>query len=327
MESRTLYNGVEMPLTGYGTLLITDAARCERCVSEALEAGCRMIDTAAAYQNEEAVGAAVSRSGIPRKELFITTKLWVQDAGYDSALWAFDCSMKKLGLDYLDLYLIHQPFGDYYSAWRAMERLYEEGAVRAIGVSNFTPERLVDLCLNHPVRPMVNQIEIHPFYQQQEALRVMEAYDVTPEGWGPSCSWGLCWPGRPQGRPGCGWPPRSRRQRRGASLGRWQPPAKRGKRSPDAAEEERNSGYIIPQAGAKGRDGGHGLCEKSQNFGKTGENSGGAREYGLVPPVGEGRPHLVCSGKTATKYAAGRGCSSLSFSSLHKVVYIIFRHN
>lgn len=187
MESRTLYNGVEMPLTGYGTLLITDAAQCERCVSEALEAGCRMIDTAAAYQNEEAVGAAVSRSGIPRKELFITTKLWVQDAGYDSALRAFDCSMKKLGLDYLDLYLIHQPFGDYYSAWRAMERLYEEGAVRAIGVSNFTPERLVDLCMNHPVRPMVNQIEIHPFYQQQEALRVMEAYDVTPEGWGPLC--------------------------------------------------------------------------------------------------------------------------------------------
>lgn len=125
------------------------------------------------------------QSGIARSELFITTKLWVQDAGYDSTLEAFDRSLKKLGLSYLDLYLIHQPFSDYYGAWRAMERLYEEGAVRAIGVSNFSPDRLVDLCLNQRIRPMVNQIELHPFYQQPEALQVMESYGVVPQAWGP----------------------------------------------------------------------------------------------------------------------------------------------
>lgn len=154
-------------------------------MTNALEAGYRLFDTAASYENEAAVGAALRGSGLPRKEWFVTTKLWVQDAGYDGTLKAFDSSLKQLGLDYIDLYLIHQPFGDYYGAWRAMERLYREGAVRAIGVSNFTPERLVDLCMNQEISPMVNQIEIHPFFQQNTALRVMEDYGVVPQAWGP----------------------------------------------------------------------------------------------------------------------------------------------
>lgn len=185
MQYRTLSNGVELPMIGYGTFQIRDAAQCEQCVTNALEAGYRLFDTAASYENEAAVGAALRSSGIPREGLFITTKLWVQDAGYDGALKAFDSSLKQLGLDYIDLYLIHQPFGDYYGAWRAMERLYREGAVRAIGVSNFTPERLVDLCMNQEISPMVNQIEIHPFFQQNTALRVMEDYGVVPQAWGP----------------------------------------------------------------------------------------------------------------------------------------------
>lgn len=164
MQSVTLRNGVEMPVLGYGTFQITNPAVCEKCVSDALELGYRLFDTAASYQNETAVGKAVRSSGIPRKDLFITTKLWVQDAGYDNTLKAFDISLKKLGLDYVDLYLIHQPFGDTYGAWRAMERLYREGVVRAIGVSNFSPDRLVDLCMNQEISPMVNQIEIHPFF-------------------------------------------------------------------------------------------------------------------------------------------------------------------
>ena len=185
MQQVMLSNGVAMPVLGYGVFQITDAAECERCVGEALARGYRLLDTAAAYRNEQAVGAAIAGSGVDRSEVFVTTKLWVQDAGYDSTLRAFDASLTRLGLDYLDLYLIHQPFGDYYGAWRAMERLYHEGAVRAIGVSNFSPERLVDLCMNHEIRPMVNQIELHPFYQQQEALTVMRAYGVQPEAWGP----------------------------------------------------------------------------------------------------------------------------------------------
>lgn len=185
MQYRTLSNGVELPMIGYGTFQIKDAAQCERCVSQALEAGYRLFDTAASYENEAAIGRALRGSGLPRKEWFVTTKLWVQDAGYDGALKAFDSSLKQLGLDYIDLYLIHQPFGDYYGAWRAMERLYREGAVRAIGVSNFTPERLVDLCMNQEISPMVNQIEIHPFFQQNTALRVMEDYGVVPQAWGP----------------------------------------------------------------------------------------------------------------------------------------------
>ena len=185
MEFITLNNGVKMPLEGFGVFQVPDSAQCEQAVLDAIASGYRLIDTAAAYMNEKAVGKAIKKSGVPREELFITTKLWVQDAGYDSTLKAFDRSLKKLGLSYLDLYLIHQPFGDYYGAWRAMERLYEEGAVRAIGVSNFSPDRLVDLCLNQCIRPMVNQIELHPFYQQPEALQVMESYGVVPQAWGP----------------------------------------------------------------------------------------------------------------------------------------------
>ena len=185
MQYRSLSNGVELPMIGYGTFQIKDAAQCEQCVSEALEAGYRLFDTAASYENEAAIGRALRGSGVPREELFITTKLWVQDASYEGAKKAIETSLQKLGLDYIDLYLIHQPFGDYYGAWRAMERLYREGAVRAIGVSNFTPERLVDLCMNQEVRPMVNQIEIHPFFQQNTALRVMEDYGVVPQAWGP----------------------------------------------------------------------------------------------------------------------------------------------
>ena len=185
MQYRTLSNGVELPMIGYGTFQIKDAAQCENCVSEALETGYRLFDTAASYENEAAIGMALRSSGLPREELFITTKLWVQDAGYDGTQRAFDASLKRLGLDILDLYLIHQPFGDYYGAWRAMERLYHEGAVRAIGVSNFTPERLVDLCMNQEIKPMVNQIEIHPFFQQNTTLRVMEDYGALPQAWGP----------------------------------------------------------------------------------------------------------------------------------------------
>lgn len=185
MQYTTLSNGVELPMIGYGTFLIKENTLCEQCVTDALEAGYRLFDTASFYENEAAVGAALRNSGLPRNQWFVTTKLWVQDAGYDGTLRAFDHSLKALGLDYIDLYLIHQPFGDYYGAWRAMERLYQEGKVRAIGVSNFTPERLVDLCMNHEIKPMVNQIEIHPFYQQREALRVMEGYGVVPQAWGP----------------------------------------------------------------------------------------------------------------------------------------------
>ena len=185
MQYRTLSNGVELPMVGYGTFQIRDAVQCEQCVLQAVETGYRLFDTAASYENEAAVGAALRSSGVPREELFLITKLWGQDAGYDGTLKAFDRSLKKLGLGHIDLYLVHQPFGDYYGAWRAMERLYREGAVRAIGVSNFTPERLVDLCMNQEVKPMVNQIEIHPFFQQNTALRVMEDYGVVPQAWGP----------------------------------------------------------------------------------------------------------------------------------------------
>ena len=185
MRCRTLSNGVELPMIGYGTFQIKDAAQCEACVAAALEAGYRLFDTAASYENEAAVGAALRGSGLPRAEWFVTTKLWVQDAGYDETLKAFEQSLERLGLDCIDLYLIHQPFGDCYGAWRAMERLYRERAVRAIGVSNFPPERLVDLCMNQEIKPMVNQIEIHPFFQQNTALRVMEDYGVVPQAWGP----------------------------------------------------------------------------------------------------------------------------------------------
>ena len=184
MDMIKLNNGVEMPQEGYGVFQIS-ADECERCVADALSVGYRLIDTAAAYMNEESVGAALQKSGVPREELFVTTKLWVQDTSYEGAKRAFQISLDKLGLDYLDLYLIHQPFGDYYGAWRAMEELYHAGKVRAIGVCNFDEARLVDLCLNNEVTPAINQIEIHPFFQQGRFLDVMKRYGVQPEAWGP----------------------------------------------------------------------------------------------------------------------------------------------
>lgn len=185
MQTVCLNNGVQMPLEGFGVFQVPDAAQCGQAVSDALEAGYRLIDTAAAYMNEEAVGNAIRTSDIPRKDLFITTKLWVQDADYESAKKAFETSLNKLGLEYLDLYLIHQPFHDYYGAWRAMEELYKEGRIRAIGVSNFYPDRLVDLCVNAEIIPAVNQVECHPFFQQKDALKVMKEYGVQLEAWGP----------------------------------------------------------------------------------------------------------------------------------------------
>ena len=185
MEYVTLNNGVQMPLEGFGVFQVPEAAVCEQAVSDALEVGYRLIDTAAAYFNEEAVGAAIKKSSIPREELFITTKLWIQDASYEDAKAAFQTSLDKLGLDYIDLYLIHQPMSDYYGAWRAMEELYEAGKTRAIGVCNFYPERLADLCANAKVMPAVNQVELHPFFAQAGALETMKEYGVQPEAWGP----------------------------------------------------------------------------------------------------------------------------------------------
>lgn len=185
MEKVVLNNGVEMPVLGFGVYQVSDAEECERSTFEALQAGYRLIDTAAAYMNEEAVGRAIKRSGIPREELFITTKLWVQDAGYEKAKVAFQKSLDHLGLDYLDLYLIHQPFGDYYGAWRAMEELYAAGKIRTIGVSNFFPDRLVDLILHNKIVPAVNQIETHVFFQRNEDQALMKAHGVQIESWGP----------------------------------------------------------------------------------------------------------------------------------------------
>lgn len=174
-----------MPILGFGVYQIEDQALCEQCVYDAIEAGYRSIDTAAAYGNEEAVGRAIKRSGIPREDLFITTKLWISDAGYDKAKKAFEASMKRLQLDYLDLYLIHQPFNDYYGAWHAMEELYKEGRIRSIGVSNFMPDRLVDLILHNEITPAVNQVETNPFYQQIEAEAFMQEKGVQVESWAP----------------------------------------------------------------------------------------------------------------------------------------------
>lgn len=184
MEHRILNNGVEMPVLGFGVYQVEETV-CEQCVRDAIAAGYRSIDTASAYLNERAVGRAIRRSGVPREELFITTKLWVQDAGYESTKRALAKSLERLQLDYLDLYLIHQPFGDVYGSWRAMEELYREGAVRAIGVSNFQPDRLVDLILHNEVVPAVNQVETHPFCQQTEAAAVMASEGVQIESWAP----------------------------------------------------------------------------------------------------------------------------------------------
>ena len=185
MEYKTLNNGVKMPMEGFGVFQVPDPAQCEQAVLDAVSTGYRLIDTAASYGNEEAVGAAIKKSGARREDLFITTKLWVSDASYDKAKQAFETSMKKLGLEYLDLYLLHQPMGDYYGAWRAMEELYKEGRIRAIGVCNFYPHVLADFCETVEVIPAVNQVELHPFFQQENALKLMREYEVTPEAWGP----------------------------------------------------------------------------------------------------------------------------------------------
>lgn len=180
-----LNNGVKMPILGYGVFQIPDFEECKRSVLDALETGYRLIDTAASYKNEEAVGQAILESGVPREELFVTTKLWVQDAGYEKTKAAIELSLKKLKLDYLDLYLIHQPFNDVHGAWRAMEELYEAGTLRAIGVSNFQPDRLMDLIAFNKVVPAVNQVETHPFCQQLEAQAFMTSKNVRIESWGP----------------------------------------------------------------------------------------------------------------------------------------------
>jgi 2,5-diketo-D-gluconate reductase A len=185
IPSVTLNNGVEMPMLGFGVFQIPDAEECERSVYDALSTGYRLIDTAAAYGNEEAVGKAIKRSGVPREELFVTTKLWIQDAGDEATKQAFERSLQRLQLEYLDLYLIHQPFGDVYGAWRAMQALYRAGRIRAIGVSNFQPDRLMDLMVHHEVAPAVNQIETHPFNQQIEAQKFLQANQVQIESWGP----------------------------------------------------------------------------------------------------------------------------------------------
>jgi 2,5-diketo-D-gluconate reductase A len=185
MQIVKLNNGVEMPILGFGVFQVTDLAECERSVMDAIETGYRLIDTAASYMNEEAVGSAIKKSGVPREELFITTKLWIHSNGYEATKRAFDNSMKKLGLDYLDLYLIHQPYGDVYGEWRAMQELYKEGRIRAIGVSNFHPDRLTDLIVNNEVVPAVNQVETHPFHQQNETQKFLHENNVQIESWGP----------------------------------------------------------------------------------------------------------------------------------------------
>lgn len=185
VETVKLNNGVEMPLEGFGVFQVPDPAQCEQAVLDAIASGYRLIDTAAAYMNEQAVGAAIAKCGVPREELFITTKLWVQDASYEGAKQAIETSMKNLGVDYIDLYLIHQPMGDYIGAYRAMEEAYKEGKLKAIGVCNFYPNRLADLCETVDVMPAVNQVELHPFFQQENALALMKEYGVHPEAWGP----------------------------------------------------------------------------------------------------------------------------------------------
>lgn len=185
MDSVILNNGISMPVLGFGVFQITDPELCEESVCDALKAGYRLIDTAAAYGNEEAVGRGIKRSGVPREELFITTKLWVQDYGDGKSEAAFERSLKRLGLDYLDLYLMHQPFGDVYGAWRSMERIYEQGLVRAIGVSNFQPDRLIDLILHNNIKPAINQVECNPYCQQIENHKYMKEFNVQMQAWSP----------------------------------------------------------------------------------------------------------------------------------------------
>src|SRR6266540_1698795 len=185
MKNIVLNNSVEMPILGFGVFQVTDAEVCERSVDEAIQTGYRLIDTAASYLNEDAVGRAIKSSGVTREELFVTTKLWISDAGYERTKAAFEKSLHRLQLDYLDLYLIHQPYGDVYGSWRAMQELNREGRIRAIGVSNFQPDRLMDLIVHNEIVPAVNQIETHPFNQQIEAHEFLRENGVQHESWGP----------------------------------------------------------------------------------------------------------------------------------------------
>lgn len=185
MQTVKLNNGVEMPMLGFGVFQMADLAECERSVSDAIQTGYRLIDTAASYGNEEAVGNAIKKSVIPREELFITTKVWIHSNGYEGTKKSFENSLKRLQLDYLDLYLMHQPLGDVYGTWRAMQELYKEGRVKAIGVSNFHPDRLIDLIVHNEIVPALNQIETHPFHQQIEAQKFLEENNVQMESWGP----------------------------------------------------------------------------------------------------------------------------------------------
>jgi diketogulonate reductase-like aldo/keto reductase len=185
MQTVKLNNDIEIPILGFGVFQITDPAECERSVVEAIQTGYRHIDTAASYQNEEAVGRGIRQSGVARENLFITTKLWIQGNGYEGTLKAFERSQKRLQLDYIDLYLIHQPLGDVYGEWRAMEELYQQGKVRAIGVSNFPPDRIMDLMVHNNITPAVNQIEVNPFHQQIDTQKFLQDNSVQVEAWAP----------------------------------------------------------------------------------------------------------------------------------------------
>ena len=185
MQTIKLNNGVTMPQEGFGVFQVSDLDVCEKAVSEAIETGYRLIDTASAYKNEKAVGAAIRKSGLPREDFFVTSKAFINEMGYEKTKEAFARTLDNLGFDYLDLYLVHQPFGDYYGAWRAMEELYKDGRIRAIGVSNFLSDRLIDLCYSVEVLPMLNQLELHPFYQRTDELAIMKEYGIVAQAWAP----------------------------------------------------------------------------------------------------------------------------------------------
>ena len=184
MEYKVLSNGVKMPQLGYGVYQVTKE-ECERCVLDALKAGYRLIDTAQSYFNEEEVGSAIKKSGVPREEIFLTTKVWIENYGYDECKASIEESMRKLQTDYLDLLLLHQPFADYYGAWRALEEYYEVGKIRAIGISNFYPDRMIDIATFASIKPMINQVEIHPYHQQEESKKWHDKYGIQLEAWAP----------------------------------------------------------------------------------------------------------------------------------------------
>ena len=185
MQTIKLHNGIEMPMEGFGVFQVSDLSVCERAVSDAIATGYRLIDTASSYKNETAVCAAIRKSGVPREDFFVTSKAFINEMGYEQTKAAFQWTLDNLGFDYLDLYLIHMPFGDYYGAWRAMEELYKEGRIRAIGVSNFQSDRIIDLCYTAEIKPMVNQLELHPFYQREEELAILREYGIVPQAWAP----------------------------------------------------------------------------------------------------------------------------------------------